>query len=162
MTGCSSKRNSGEYTLPNFTDEGLRQFDVHKISVYKDKINFTDIGVLKDGKFHLKGTYLKYGDSRAKNFTGKVETSTYVCSIPDKFWQNVKNDKGETICEGIIIFEKVPFSFYYNEDGEPYVKCLETRFHSYFKEDRSYVDFINFAVNYEPVNYTSNEDTLSS
>ena len=95
------------------------------------------------------------------NFTGKVETSTYVCSIPDKFWQNVKNDKGETVCEGIIIFEKVPFSFYYNENGEPYVKCLETRFHSYFKEDRSYVEFINFAINYEPVDYVTEEDLLS-
>ena len=158
MSGCSVDRS-----CPEFKKLNTREFDVLELKFdWLKNVAYTDVGDIKDGKFHLNGTYLKYSGSRTNNFTGKVETSAYVCSVPDNFWQNVKNDKGEIICEGIIVFERVPFSFYYNEDGEPYVKCLETRFHSYFKEDRSYVDFINFAVNYQPVNYSSNEDTLSS
>ncbi len=153
--------------IPNFQNLNDRQFEVQELQVIDNAPSLNSIGEVKNGKIYLPyGNELRYGDSYPEQYydpkDGKVKvTGRFACSVPDNFWQNVKNDKGETICEGIIVFEKVPFSFYYNENGEPYVKCLETRFHSYFKEDRSYVEFINFAINYEPVDYVTEEDLLS-
>ena len=152
---------------PEFTDMGEREFDVLEMKISGTTPIFKDVGEVKGGKIYLPyGVELRYSDGYPEQYydkkDGKVKiTGRFACSVPDNFWQNIKNDKGETVCEGIIVFEKVPFSFYYNEDGEPYVKCLETRFNSYFKEDRSYVEFINFAINYEPVNYVTEEDLLS-
>ena len=79
---------------------------------------------------------------------------TWLADTPIYFPQNTKN------AEGIIIFDGVPYSLYYDENGSAFVKCLETRFNDYFKEDKSYSDFIRWAKYY--TRRLDDEDLLSS
>ncbi|MBP3324078.1 MAG: hypothetical protein J6M16_07780 [Clostridia bacterium] len=167
ITSSSSENYKLTYVAPpKFQKLGDREFDVLQLTISGNTPVFRDVGEVSKGKFRMEDITLRYSYSRPEYYydedTGlSYYTGRYQSDIPQGFWETTKNENGETICEGVIVFERVPFVFYYNEEGEPYVKCLETRFHSYFKEDKSYVDFVNFAINYEPVNYVTEEDLLS-
>ena len=158
--------NISSAKLPQFKEMEQRTFDVLELTFGGDTPKYKRVGEVSNGQFRMKDLYLRFSYSRPEfrydeKTNSSYETGRIQSEIPRDFWQNVRNEAGEIVCEGIIVFENVPFSFYYNGDGEPFVKCLEIRFDRYFDEDRSYIDFINFAVNYEYNDYVTEEELLS-
>ena len=154
--------NSVNYdsTIPDFKEYNVKdirndtRFDVKKLTFASETPIYTDIGKVKGFKFVLKGTHLRYSDMHPQNQYTTMENGTWYSDTPIYFTEYTKN------AEGIIIFDGVPYSLYYNANGRPFVKCLETRFNDYFKEDKTYSDFIKCAMHYE--RRLDDEDLLSS
>ena len=133
-----------------------RKFEIQKLVIYDKLMVFTPIGLVENYKFHTKGLQPRYSSSYpADEYStyAKAEDTVWESDLPIYFTQNTEN------AEGIIFFERVPFSFYYDENGEPYVKCLERRFNDYFEKDKTYSDFIEWAKDYKP--RLDDEDLLS-
>ncbi|MBE6732112.1 MAG: hypothetical protein E7564_10520 [Ruminococcaceae bacterium] len=152
--------------LPQFKEMEQRTFDVLELTFSGNTPKYKRVGEVSNGQFRMNDLYLRFSYSRPESRYDEKTNSSYgtgriQSEIPRDFWKNIRNEAGEIVCEGIIVFEKVPFSFYYNEDSEPFIKCLEVRFDRYFDEDRSYIDFINFAKDYVYIDYITEEDLLS-
>lgn len=172
VSGCSHHKEKiviTEVELPTFENLGNKEFDVLELEFIDGKPVYTDIGDIKDGKYYLlednKVKSLKFipeyilsEETKSPKKTGK-----YVCSLPWWYANRLREkETDEYIKEGLIIFDRNPFLCYQNKkDGITYVKCLIEKFDSYFDEDRSYIDFINFAVNHEPEPYNLYNDMTS-
>lgn len=161
LTACSamkvpktkSEQSELKIILPEFKHYDVedlrfgRKFEIQKLVIYDELMVFTPVGLVENYKFHTKGLQPRYSSSYpADEYSAyaKAEDTVWESDLPIYFTQNTEN------AEGIIFFERVPYSFYYNEDGESYVKCLEIRFNDYFKEDKPYDEFIDWAKTLTP------------
>lgn len=159
--GCGKKEVT-EFNPPPFEDLGDNNLDVLELKFKGNKPEFTDIGEISDGVYRLnKKITVKYVNlvpEYLRDENGDYnKTGVYIATAPDYYHSYVKNSD----LEGIIIYKKAPFALYYNDDNELYVRSLiKNWYDSYFKEDRSYEEFLNFAVNYEIPEGDS--DTLST
>ena len=153
-------------TIPEFKEYDFSEmrsdtrFEVKELKFNFGQVTYTDIGKVEGFKFVFKGPHLRYGDEYPVNYTSPnwlnikdMRKVTHKCDLPAFFTENTEN------AEGIIIFDGVPYSLYYDESGKAYVKCLETRFNDYFKEDKPYSDFIRWAKYY--TRHLDDEDLLS-
>ena len=154
-------------TIPEFKEYDVSEirsgtrFEVKKLEFNLGQVTYTDIGKVEGFKFVFKGPHLRYGDEYPVNYTSPnwlnindMHKVTHKCDLPAFFTENTEN------AEGIIIFDGVPYSLYYDESGKAFVKCLETRFNDYFKADKPYSDFIRWAKYY--TRRLDDEDLLSS
>ena len=146
-------------TIPTFKDYGEpdpkkgAEFEVKKLEIAMDLINYKTVGKVIEHKFRIKATHLRYSHMYpSSQYTDR--NGTWLADTPIYFPQNTKN------AEGIIIFDGVPYSLYYDENGRAFVKCLEIRFNDYFKEDKPYSEFIKWAKSY--TRRLDDEDLLSS
>ena len=151
---------SYDATIPTFKkyeelgDRGGRTFEVQKLVFLAETPDFTVVGKVKDYKFYVKNTSLRYSSMYPSNqYTTMIKDGTWIADTPIYFTQNTEN------AEGIIIFDGVPYSLYYNERGKAYVKCLDMRFNDYFKDDKTYNDFMKWAKDY--TRRPDDEDLLS-
>ena len=154
-------------TIPEFKQYEVSEirsdtrFEVKELKFNFGQVTYTDIGKVEGFKFVFKGPHLRYGEEYPVNQISHnwqnmndMYKVTHNCDLPALFTENTEN------AEGIIIFDGVPYSLYYDESGKAFVKCLETRFNDYFKEDKSYSDFIRWAKYYS--RRLDDEDLLSS
>ena len=157
LSGCSQEKIIiSEAKLPSFQKLGDNEFDVIKLTFEDATPVYTDIGEIKEQKLYITEDVtvmpLKMVPEHILNEETKApeKTGRYVSTLNTKMANYFRSkESGGKVKEGLIIFEGFPFLFYFNEKGEAFVKCLYI-FEDYFKNDRSYEDFINFAVNFKP------------
>ena len=172
LSGCNKNAEKTEFLNaepPTFENSGENEFDVLELTFKDNTPVYSDLGDVKEGKYYLnednKIRYLDFTPEYVFNSeTRKFEkTGLYVCTLPWRYKNRLRSKETEThTLNGIVVFARHPFLIYIDKsDGKTYAKCLLSSFDSYFNEDRSYVDFINFAVNYEPAPYNPIDDTTS-
>ena len=157
LSGCSQEKIIiNEAKLPSFQKLGDNEFDVIKLTFEDATPVYTDIGEIKDQKLYITEDItvmpLKMVAEHILNEETKVpeRTGRYVSTLNTKMANYFRSkESGGKVKEGLIILEGFPFLFYFNDKGKAFVKCLYV-FEDYFKNDRSYEDFINFAVNFKP------------
>lgn len=173
VSGCGGeavKYELNQADIPTFSklDEG--NYQIIELSFKDNKPIYTEFGEINKGiyRINLKDgiKYIHFTPEYLYNeeFGGHRRTDKYTGNLPDKHSEAIKAlENSNTSLEGVVVFSGVPFLFYYNESGEPYVKCLEYVFDKYFRDtDRSYSEFINFAINYKPVKDNNTEEDLLS
>ena len=155
LSGCSQSYEYKEADLPVFTPREENRIDVLELKFIGDKYSYKDIGDMVDGVIKLTAKdklnyvnlvpeYLFDSEYGAYNHTG-----LYTGSLPDIFKEDF--EKAAYKCEGLIICRGTLFSLYYNEEGTPYIGCIYAKsYDKYFREDKSYLEFMNFVVNYIP------------
>ena len=162
VSGCGGetiKYELNQADIPTFSklDEG--NYQIIELSFKDNKLIYTELGEINKGIYRIN---LKYGIKYIhftpeylynEEFGGHLRTDKYTGNLPDKHSEAIKAlENSNTSLEGVVVFS-----------GVPYVKCLEYVFDKYFRDtDRSYSEFINFAINYKPVKDNNTEEDLLS